>query len=41
MARVLCTHACECVRLEQFQEMGYWLSGSAGPISIQEDPSEG
>jgi hypothetical protein len=35
------THSCESVRDERHSEVGTVLSGSAGPVPILEDPSEG
>jgi hypothetical protein len=39
--RVSCTHSCESVRDERHREVGTVLSGSARPIHILEDLSEG
>jgi hypothetical protein len=41
MVRVSCTHSCESIRDERRIEVGTVLSGSAGPVHILEDPSEG
>jgi hypothetical protein len=35
------THFCESVRDERRSEVGTVLSGSAGPVPVLEDPSEG
>jgi hypothetical protein len=35
------THSCEFVRDERHSEVGTMLSGSAGPVPIMEDLSEG
>jgi hypothetical protein len=35
------THSYESVRDERHSEVGTVLSGSAGPVPILEDPSEG
>jgi hypothetical protein len=41
MAGVSCTHSYESIMDERRSEVGTVLSGSAGPIPILEDTSEG
>jgi hypothetical protein len=41
MVGVSCTHSCESVRDKRCSEVGTMLSGSAGPVPILEDSSEG